>query len=323
MKDLNLNFSQKGLAYFPDYALYATFYIKDRAYSKANHKLWQELAQALDTYSKKTDYRTIVLLGVGFELWEAWSKELGYPLPSGMGSKNKLNEYGKILGNSGGDLWFHIKSDSKERTEKVLELIRKQIGKILSKDELIVPAEKRHKGTVLGGRFIDGLENPADAEDLSVRVIVGEDPHRGAAFLLSQKFIHDWTKLNAMSELQKQNMIGRDMKSRIVPMDDESSHIKRVRQLDGERINFRLVRQALPYGHATDNKANEQGVFFAGYAQSTHALDSILDGIAGDKAGFVQDQLFSVTRSDHGSYWYIPSLKECGIDASRGNDEIT
>ena len=70
-------------------------------------------------------------------------------------------------------------------------------------------AEKRHKGKVLGGRFIDGLENPADAQDLSARVVVGENDveHRGAAFLISQKFIHDWTKLNAMSELQKQSIL--------------------------------------------------------------------------------------------------------------------
>jgi pyruvate-formate lyase len=126
-----------------------------------------------------------------------------------------------------------------------------------------------------------------------------------------------------MSELQKQNMIGRDQNDRLVPMEDESSHIKRVRQLNGERINFRLVRQALPYGRKADNKANEEGIFFAGYVQATHVLDSMLDGIAGDDKGFIQDQLFATTKSDQGSYWYVPNLKECGLDNHAGNDEIT
>ncbi|MGE3801353.1 MAG: Dyp-type peroxidase [Candidatus Kapaibacterium sp.] len=323
MKDLNIFHSQTGLAYFPDYAIYATFFLQK--HDRTSHDLWQSLATDLDKFCMGTGYRTVVMLGVGFELWGAWSKELGLPLPKGMGSKEVLSELSQAFGNAGGDLWYHIKSDSAEDARNAIELIERRLKGSLAEGSLIVPAEKRHKGKVLGGRFIDGLENPADAEDLSNRVIVGdEDPdHRGGAFLLTQKFVHDWTKLNAMTEQQKQNMIGRDQKDRILAMEDDSSHIKRVRQLDGERINYRIVRQALPYGRATHNKANEKGIFFAGYAQSTTAFDHILHGIAGDKSGFIQDQLFSVTRSEQGSYWYVPNLKECGIEPGDGNEEIT
>ena len=324
MKDLNISYSQKGLAYFPDNAIYATFYLKDIK-DQANHELWQTLARELDKLCESTDLQTIVLLGVGFELWTAWSEELALPLPKGMGSRDKLTELSQAFGNSGGDLWFHIKSDSTTDAHKALDLIERHLTGALADGALIVEGEKRHKGKVLGGRFTDGLENPADAEDLSNRVVVGKDEpqHRGAAFLISQKFVHDWTKLNAMSEQQKQNMMGRDHKDRILAMNDESSHIKRVRQLDGERINFRIVRQALPYGHATDSKANEEGVFFAGYAQSTTALDNILSGIAGQQKGFIKDSLFGATHSESGSYWYVPSLAECGLEPGPGNDEIT
>jgi Dyp-type peroxidase family len=323
MEQLNTSFSQRGLAYFPDFAIYGTYHLRD--HGLAGHQRWQTLAKKLDAFCAGREFRTVVLLGVGFELWTAWSKELGYALPKGMGSKAKLDQYGSVFANTGGDLWFHVKSSSAGDARGALELIEAELAGAQSQAALIVPAEKRHNGKVLGGRFTDGLENPADAEDLSARVIVGEDDdaHRGAAFLISQKFVHDWTKLNAMTEQQKQNMIGRDSRDRIIPMEDESSHIKRVRQLNGERVNLRLVRQALPYGSKADNRANEEGVFFAGYAQSTHAFDAILDGIAGDQRGFIQDQLFSVTRSDNGSFWYVPSLKECGLAAGNGGAEIT
>lgn len=323
MKDLNISYSQKGLAYFPDHAIYATFFIKTR--DMESYARWQDLAREIDNFCIGKSYGTVVLLGVGFELWKAWSDEMGISLPKGMGNRDILDELSAGFGNSGGDLWFHIKSDRAEDAQGALDLIASGLREILDGDALVVPAQKRHKGKVFGGRFTDGLENPADAEDLSDRVIVGEeDPgHRGAAFLISQKFVHDWSKLNAMTEQKKQDMIGRDQKDRILAMEDESSHIKRVRQLSGERINFRIVRQALPYGHATDNKANEEGVFFAGYAQSTDVLDQVLKGIAGDKKGFIQDQLFSATHSENGSYWYVPSLKECGIDSGGGNSEIT
>jgi len=323
MKQRNVAFSQRGLAYFPDFAIYSTLYLRE--HSRGSHDAWQGLAKQLDAFCASKRFKTTVLLGVGFELWTAWSRELGYALPKGMGSKAKLDQYGAVFANTGGDLWFHIKSDSAGDARSALNLIETKLTGAQSKPALIVAAEKRHNGKVLGGRFTDGLENPADAEDLSARVIVGEDDHahRGAAFLISQKFVHDWTKLNAMTEQQKQNMIGRDGRDRIIPMEDESSHIKRVRQLNGERVNFRMMRQALPYGSKADNRANEEGVFFAGYAQSTQTFDLILDSIAGDQKGFIQDQLFSTTRSDNGSFWYVPSLKECGLATGNGGAEIT
>ena len=323
-QELNIHYSQKSLAYFPTYATYCTYYLTDRNLNA--HKLWQGLANTIDAYCAKTDYKTTVILGVGFELWTTWSSQLGYTLPKGMGNKNKLTEYGQVFGNTGGDLWFHIKSDEEKNAKEVFEIINEAITPISNKEaNIIVLAQKKHGGKVLGGRFTDGLINPADAEDLSERTVIGEEdmPHRGGVFSISQKFIHNWDKLNSMSEVEKENMIGRDRNDRIIPMNDESSHIKRVRQLDNDKINFRLLRQALPYGTKEDNKAHEQGVFFAGYTKSTEALDTILDGIAGSQKGFIQDKLFSTTHSAVGSYWYIPSLQECGINPSKANEEIT
>jgi Dyp-type peroxidase family len=323
METLNVDFSQKGLAYFPDTAIYCTYYLGD--HGPGSHACWQALARKLDVFCASKDFSTVVLLGVGFELWEAWNKTQNGSRPKGMGSKDTLDKYRAAFANTGGDLWFHIKSHSAADARSAHDIIKTHLKDAISRPPIVVRAEKRDGGKVLGGRFVDGLENPADAEDLSARVVIGlDDPaHRGGAFLITQKFVHDWTKLNAMTETQKADLIGRDFHQRIVPMEDESSHIKRVRQLDGERVNFRLVRQALPDGHKKDNKANEEGVFFAGYAQSTHAIDRILNGIVGHQTGFIQDSLFGATHSDLGSFWYVPSLKECGLARDGGNPEIT
>ncbi|OMC13536.1 Dyp-type peroxidase [Mycobacterium sp. SP-6446] len=323
MTALNVDFSQKGLAYFPASAIYCTYYLRD--HGPRSHDSWQALAQELDTFCASKSFSTVVLLGVGFELWDAWAKPQNGSRPKGMGSKDTLDKYHAAFANTGGDLWFHIKSDSPVDASGAHDIIERHLKDAVSKPPIVVRAEKRDGGKVLGGRFADGLENPADAEDLSARLVIGlDDPaHRGGAFLITQKFVHDWTKLNAMTETQKANLIGRDLHQRIVPMEDASSHIKRVRQLDGERVNFRVLRQALPYGRKKDNKANEEGVFFAGYAQSTHAIDRILKSIAGHQDGFIQDSLFAATHADQGSYWYVPSLKECGLVPGSGNSEIT
>ena len=95
MTKLNLSFAQKGVAYFPDFAIYGTYYVQ--TYNLATHGLWQTLAGELEKFSKSTNYNTVVLLGVGFELWQAWSKELGYSLPQGMGTKHTLDEFPRSL----------------------------------------------------------------------------------------------------------------------------------------------------------------------------------------------------------------------------------
>jgi len=314
--------AQRGLGYFPNYAVYATYHLRD--HSPEVRLRWQELARALDELCAENGYRMAVNLGVGFDLWTSWCGALGMPLPVGLGDLTTLQRQSHVFACTGGDLWFHVKSSDECDTEAARRLIEERLGDITSA-ALVVPAHKRYGGKVLGGRFIDGLENPADHEDLDERVLIGgEDPaHRGAAFLITQKFVHDWTKLDALTEAQKQNMIGRDHENRLIPMDDDSSHIKRVRRIDEENVNRRVLRQALPYGHHLPDRSKEEGVFFAGYARSTEVFDKVIVGIVGDQPGFVHDQLFAVTRGEAGSYWYVPTLSECGLAPGAGNPDVT
>lgn len=314
--------AQRGLGYFPSFAVYATYHLRE--HGPGLHQRWQELARELDGLCAAGGYRMAVTLGVGFDLWTAWCGPLGLPLPVNMGDLRTLQRQSHVFACSGGDLWFHIKSSDECDTEAARALIDRQLADVTAAS-LVVPAQKRYGGKVLGGRFIDGLENPADHEDITERVLIGdEDPaHRGGAFLLTQKFVHDWTKLDAVTEAQKQNMIGRDHDNRLIPMNDDSSHIKRVRRIDGQNVNRRVLRQALPYGHHLPDRSKEEGVFFAGYACSTQTFDRIIEGIVGDQPGFVQDQLFAATRGEAGSYWYVPTLAECGLPPGPGNPEVT
>jgi hypothetical protein len=90
METLNVDFSQKGLAYFPDTAIYCTYYLGD--HGPGSHACWQALARKLDVFCASKDFSTVVLLGVGFELWEAWNKTQNGSRPKGMGSKDTLDK---------------------------------------------------------------------------------------------------------------------------------------------------------------------------------------------------------------------------------------
>jgi hypothetical protein len=74
------------------------------------------------------------------------------PLPKGMGNRDKLSELSPAFGNSGGDLWFHIKSDCAEDAQKALGLIERRLKGILADGTLIVPGES---GIATFEEFID------------------------------------------------------------------------------------------------------------------------------------------------------------------------
>jgi hypothetical protein len=53
---------------------------------QAINAVGQNLAKQLDAFCASKNFQTAVLLGVGFESWTAWSRELDYALPKGMGN---------------------------------------------------------------------------------------------------------------------------------------------------------------------------------------------------------------------------------------------
>src|SRR4051812_356315 len=83
MAQLNTAFSQSGLAYFPDHAIYASYVLKN--HEPGSRQRWRELAVELDALCRATDYSTVAILGVGFDLWGSWGGAHRCGKPVGMG----------------------------------------------------------------------------------------------------------------------------------------------------------------------------------------------------------------------------------------------
>jgi hypothetical protein len=112
ISQLNTTYRQTGLSYFPDYAIYASFFVQERGLEI--HTPWQALARDVEDFCEQKRFGTVMLRGVGFELWKAWTKAFGQTVPRGMGDCRGLDGRAPALSHSGGDLWFHIKPDSQE-----------------------------------------------------------------------------------------------------------------------------------------------------------------------------------------------------------------
>lgn len=313
--ELNVNFGQRGIADFPDHAIFTTVTLKGD--KKAAYRQWLALAKATDKLCAQTRYRTVCVRGVDYALWTLWCKVNGMPLPQGMTGHAKLAR--APFRHSPGDLWFHIKGDSPQACEKVLDAIQAGLTPILRSVD-VTPASKRDGGKVLGGRFIDGMINPVDRVNLSERIIVGEGDafYRGSAYVLQQKFKHNWPRLNDMNEIEMQDMIGRNQDDALIPEHDDRSHVKCVRRHNGERMTLDILRQALPYGRSPSAAGHEEGVFFAAYAQSGEIFNDLIDGICGPQEGYIRDKLLSNTLSVLGNFWFIPSAKLAGVSGPKG-----
>jgi len=306
---LSAHYSQRGIADFPDHAIFASFFIKtpEKCYKK-----WLALAKLTDRLCADTHYQTVCVRGVDYQLWESWCKKNKMPIPAGLTSTKPLKA--APFAHTGGHFWFHIKGASEQACQKILEAIIDAL-KNETKKYLHTIAAKRHDGKVFGGRFTDAMINPVDPVNLSERIIVGgEDKfYLGSSYVIQQKFKHNWVQLDNMNGIEKQNMIGRNFDDTIIPMADERSHIKCVRQLNGERVTLRILRQALPFGESDSGKGNEEGIYFVAYADNSDVYHGLIEGIRGDKKGFIKDKMLNNTHAESGNFWFIPSSKLAGL----------
>lgn len=317
---LNLHYGQHGIADFPHYGLFVTL-VLDGDKKQGAYKEWQRVAESVDRLCAADDYRTVCVLGVDYGLWSLWCEENGMPLPKAMTDHARLQHL--PFKHSGGDLWFHIKGDTEAACRKVYDAVVVELGALVKSASLTL-GDKTHGGKVFGGRFIDGLINPVNAVTLSDRIIVGEeDPYyRGAAYVLQQKFKHNWASLDNLNAIEKENMIGRNQNNALFPCYDERSHVKCVRKQNGERMALSILRQALPYGHSRSGKGNEEGVYFVAYGQRGEVFDDLIDGIRGPEAGYVKDKMLNNTHAIQGNFWFIPAAAQAGVSGPKGRVDV-
>lgn len=318
---MSLRHSQMGIAQNPRCAVYLSVTLKqDKAYIEEILKI----IQSANAYCDDSGEGLAVILGFSHARWSMWCESGSYTMPTAFGSAALLGQHTPPFALSSFDLWFQIKGPEIDPCCALADKITKEI-QASATDISRTDAQKRHSGKVIGGRFFDGLINPVAPEDVSARVLIGdEDPsHKGGSFAITQRFKHNWARINDMSKVAKEDMIGRREDDGILPMDDDRSHIKCVRQLDTEdRVNFRIMRQAVPFGSVKGFAGLEEGVFFVGFAKETPAFDKVIGGMIGDHNGFIRDKLMNVTHANEGNYWYIPNAVELGLEEKERDPNI-
>jgi putative iron-dependent peroxidase len=146
--------------------------------------------------------------------------------------------------------------------------------------------------------FIDGSENPTLLEAPELALIGEEEPGGGGTLLLLQKWAHDSSAWEAISDADQELVIGR-RKVDSVELDDKPSD-SHVASTDQDRFG-KIFRRNMPYGTVTDH-----GTMFVGFSADQQRLSAMLESMAGANGGS-RDALTRYTRPLTGAYYFIPS----------------
>ena len=164
-----------------------------------------------------------------------------------------------------------------------------------------------HHGRDLIG-FIDGTENPSLLEAPGVALIERGLPGANGSIVLVQRWVHDRTAWNALSDTAQERVVGRT-KAESVELDEESmpedSHVARtVVEVDG--VEQEIFRRNTPIGDL-----GASGTIFIGFCKSQDLLHTMLERMIGADGG-PRDALTRYTTATSGAYYFCPSAEDLG-----------
>jgi putative iron-dependent peroxidase len=148
--------------------------------------------------------------------------------------------------------------------------------------------------------FIDGTENPNLVDAPELAVIADDQAGAGGTILLLQKWAHDASEWEALSDPEQELVIGR-RKPDSVELEDkpDDSHVA---STDQDRFG-KIFRRNMPYGTVTSH-----GTMFVGFSADQRPLQEMLESMAGLASG-ARDALTKYTRPLTGAYYFAPSIE--------------
>ncbi|XP_078605764.1 putative dehydratase YbiW [Branchiostoma floridae x Branchiostoma japonicum] len=264
------------------------------------------LIRNLRDYGMTAGERTWAVVAFNPDLWEKWqNSEINLEKrPEG---SYLLPDSTKFV-NTGGDVFFFLKSDSWDHINSLENMVTTRLNSC----QLDFTKEHSEPGNnrVIGGLFADGLANPTDVENIDDFVIT-TDVDKGAtggSYMLTQKFVFNWTILDDMTQDQLENMIGRTVTDDILVVDDTRRHIKCAHILDENGKHPLVFRQSMPYGSNKTGVGREEGTFYISCANTCQRFLDILKKLIDE-----EDKLISTVHAEEGSFWYVPSAEELGL----------
>ena len=253
------------------------------------------------------------VMGVGSD---GWDRCFGSPRPKELHPFRELRAGHRHAVATPGDLLFHIRS---QHFDLCFELARQILIRL---GNAVTPVDEVHGFRFFDARdllgFVDGTENPSGEEAVDCTLIGDEDPDfTNGSYVISQKYIHDLDRWNAVSTEVQEGIIGRSKLSDI-ELDDSVKPSFAHNALttiveDGEEQQ--IVRDNMPFGNA----GGDAGTYFLGYSRSPRTIEKMLENMFLGKPPGNYDRLLDFSRPVTGNLFFVPTatfLDEMTVDDS-------
>ena len=204
-----------------------------------------------------------------------------------------------------GDILFHIRADDRDMCfEFETSLLAQLGGNVTVVDE--TPGFKFFDDRDLLG-FVDGTENPNGAAREAAVVIGDEAPlFKGGSYVITQKYLHDLGKWNAIPVEQQERIVGRQKLSDIeleeAAKPSYAHNVLTNIEENGEPLQ--ILRDNMPFGEIGKG---EFGTYFIGYARSPSRIERMLDNMFIGLPPGNYDRLLDVSRAVTGTLFFVPS----------------
>jgi porphyrinogen peroxidase len=203
-----------------------------------------------------------------------------------------------------GDVWLWLRSSLHDASdlEQAKLLARQRVVMALMNAHFVlqesVACFRHGEGRDLTG-YEDGTENPKGKK--AVAAAIAAD---GSSFVALQKWQHQWQKIDAMSERERNHSIGRVRTSNAeIAAAPESAHVKRTAQEDftlSDGSQGFSLRRSMPW-----SDAQHSGLMFASFGKNYEAFEAQLAKMTGAVDG-ITDALFKMSQPVSGAYFWCP-----------------
>jgi porphyrinogen peroxidase len=152
--------------------------------------------------------------------------------------------------------------------------------------------------------YVDGTENPEGEAAEHAAFVEGAGPSLdGSSFVAVQRWVHDLAAFDAMSEGERDYVIGRRISDN-EELDDAppTAHVKRTAQENFDPEAF-VLRRSMPW-----SDPRGEGLVFVAFGKSFDAFEALLMRMMGADDDIV-DALYRFTKPVTGAYFWCPPIK--------------
>lgn len=248
-----------------------------------------------------------IAIGIGLSLVQLLGTQV-----EGLKSHPQISAHGLDTPSTPRALWCWLRADDQGELLFLARKIRSLLAPAFECSEsqnlfLYTPQQRDLSG------FVDGTENPKDAEAINAAVASNMGPGLdGGSYLVVQKWLHDFAALDAIAAegtAAIDAVMGRDRASD-EELEDKpaASHVARTDQESFGRP-AKIIRRNMPWA----NDDLEGGTLFMGFGRSFDAFELQWQRMLGLEDG-ITDALFRFTRPLTGAYYWCPPMANGKLD---------